>query len=309
MRRSIVVTMDRFHAARLMTAASFMARGASLILIWAGLAACDAEHDPAVRATPSRPAPSDSASLIRPQASAPDLSRSVPQRSIARFVPSEHGFAFVNRFSGSPLPSKTLTRLWGGRMDYGLCGGMSYAAADYFLADQPIPGSIAPPAEGSALYIDLQHRQMQSLGIALTGSLRFAVWMGMSDHAVQMLTIWQLAGIIAALDRGEPVVLGLVYHSFDETLAVWHNHQVLAYRVADRSPAGVTLLVYDPNHPGNDEVVIAVRSVDGSPLAGGSEIRTSKLVPGRRARRIRGIFAMPYRFASPPSHDRTSQAD
>jgi len=270
-----------------------------LAMAWAGLTACVAPRDvPAVTGvSEAADAPSD-----------PPVHRALapsepaePTRLMTQFVPSQHGFAFVNRFSGSPVPSTTLNMLWGGRMDYGLCGGMSFAAADYFLARRAIPEVDSPPVEGSALYRDLYRRQTQSLGIVYAGALRFAVWMGLSDRAVGDLTIGQLADIIASLDRGEPVVLGLVYHSFDQTLALWYNHQVLAYRVGERSSDRVVLRVYDPNYPDNDEVVISVWSADGSALVEGSGIRSARLVPGRRARSIRGIFAMPYRFQPLPS--------
>lgn len=284
------------------------------------LASCSDQSHPA-RSADAPAHPTTQAAADPPSATPPALSAQQqplaaaspsPARSIAGFVPSSHGFAFVNSFSGWPAPGRTidtiLARSLGGSMDYGLCGGMSFAAADYYLAGRPRPAGSKPPAAGSALYETLYRRQVDSLGAGLIGSLRFLAWMALGDRAVGQLTVAELPAIVDALDRGRPVVLGLVYQRIDRSAAVWHNHQVLAYRVADRSASGVSLAVYDPNYPGRDSVLISVRSLDGSPIADGPAVRCARLVPGRRARPIRGVFAMPYAYRPPPEHAITAEA-
>ena len=75
-----------------------------------------------------------------PQAIAP---QSPPQQPSAKdFKPSVHGFHFRNNFSGSPLPSGLgfLNSLVSTPSQFGLCGGMSAAAADFFIAGREPPG-------------------------------------------------------------------------------------------------------------------------------------------------------------------------
>ncbi|MFN0130921.1 MAG: hypothetical protein ACKVW3_00060 [Phycisphaerales bacterium] len=97
-------------------------------------------------------------------------STSVPHESLApslaEFRPSLHGFRFVNSFTGSPLPfglgkaEKSLNV----PNRFGLCGGMSFAAADFFLAARPRPDARQPPTQGDPLYNFLYGRQVVSLG-------------------------------------------------------------------------------------------------------------------------------------------------
>src|SRR4051812_37428544 len=86
-------------------------------------------------------------------------------RSFADFRPSLHGFAFRNDFQGSPLPINlgSAERALKPPSHYGLCGGMSSAAADFYLAGCPIPIHATPPAHGTPLYTYLYTRQSASL--------------------------------------------------------------------------------------------------------------------------------------------------
>ncbi len=67
-------------------------------------------------------------------------------RSFADFRPSLHGFRFTNHFTGSPLPFSLggLEKHLNLPNDFGLCGGMSFAAADFFLAE--IEDAVSPQA-------------------------------------------------------------------------------------------------------------------------------------------------------------------
>src|SRR5690348_4708372 len=55
-------------------------------------------------------------------------------RAVA-FDPATHGFAFPNAFVNEVLTLPNGARI----TTAGRCGGMAYAALDYFLAGQPVP--------------------------------------------------------------------------------------------------------------------------------------------------------------------------
>jgi hypothetical protein len=111
-----------------------------------------------------------------------------------------------------------------------------------------------------------------------------------STHA---LTLEELPGIIAALSRREPVVLGLVLVTASESKEPWNNHQVLAYDL-DESVAGRTdIRIYDPNYPLRDDVILRI-------TRDGQDCSIESIVPNRRTWRVRGLFRMSYVPASPP---------
>ncbi|HEX7845059.1 MAG TPA: RICIN domain-containing protein, partial [Chitinophagaceae bacterium] len=73
-------------------------------------------------------------------------------RKVTSFVPQTHGFRFVNTFSGEDIIR------WGG-----LCGGMVYAALDYFNNRIPVPIQTYTPANRTALQSYLYERQQHSM--------------------------------------------------------------------------------------------------------------------------------------------------
>lgn len=225
--------------------------------------------------------------------------------------PSEHGFRFVNRFTASPLPM--LERTLGIRLDaFGLCGGMSFAAADLFLASRPRPDADTPPPAGSPLYEYIYRRQIDSLGgLAIQGA-RFALWMDLPTGGiagVRKRSFDELTAIRASLDAGVPVVLGLVYVSARDRRPAWNNHQVLAYAY-EAGGDRISFRIYDPNYPGRDDVTIRadVRTEGGidDPARPGAVVPILGLecrqwLGPRSLRPVRGLFAMPYTPADPPA--------
>jgi hypothetical protein len=61
--------------------------------------------------------------------------------------------------------------------------------------------------------------------------------------------------IKSEIDAGRPVMLGLVRRAGWNPLALGLGHQVVAYRY-DETPARVSIWIYDPNHPGDDDAVV-----------------------------------------------------
>ena len=236
-----------------------------------------------------------------------------PPRSFADFVPSRDGFAFVNAFSGSPLPGPLSLVPSPTGTSFGLCGGMSAAAADLFLARRGAPAVSTPPGKADPLYHYLWSRQLDSLGKDLGIAARFADWMRappLGPDGLPRRTALELPAILADLDRGTPVVLGLVFVRAGQG-AIWDNHQVLAFASRRTLPNVVELRVYDPNFPRHDGVVVrSVLGITGTwlvatpiptpvVLIGASVVLRvpADAAHGHRARRdklVHGFFQVPY---------------
>jgi hypothetical protein len=70
---------------------------------------------------------------------------------------------------------------------------------------------------------------------------------------VQKQSMDAMPAIRREIDRGRPAPLGQIKVSATSTLKIWDNHQVLAWGY-ETSGTSITLLIYDPNFPGNDKV-------------------------------------------------------
>lgn len=73
---------------------------------------------------------------------------------MTHFDATLHGFKFVNMFTTEPVQDVRFG---------GLCGGMAYAALDYFYSGTPIPQQDTRPATGSALFNYIYNRQVTSI--------------------------------------------------------------------------------------------------------------------------------------------------
>ncbi|MBS0196765.1 MAG: hypothetical protein JSR77_08410 [Planctomycetes bacterium] len=236
----------------------------------------------------------------------------VADRSNTEFVPSRHGFHFRNSFKGTSLPPALRNRGIEKQMQlpdhYGLCGGMSLAAADYFLANRDVPADTTPPKDATPLYDYIYERQVQSMGAMGIMATKFLQWMQLPDTSVEAepstasLTAAELPAIIKRLDAGEVVPLGLVYAKSNtselgksgekERARLWENHQVLAFAATKIDENTIDIRLYDPNFPGDDGVIVhTVRTLrEGLPSLVTCEQRASR----GRVIKVRGVFAMPY---------------
>ncbi len=296
---------------------------------------------PAALAQSSGTAPSNQPRLSV-QPAQPDAP-AIPSRAASDFRPSLHGFAFVNSFTGSPLPA-ALRELKGPLGDliregvesgtnapsrFGLCGGMSLAAADLFLERTPRPAANKPPAPGTDLYEWLHRRQESSLGSAGLFAIKFMTWMMLPDatsvtgttsttspqlRTIAHATYEELGPILKRLDEGELAPLGLVYvRAASNSKAPgskpglpWENHQVLAYQAQrnptqdharaakpdtkslDSIPAGkITLWIYDPNYPNDDDARIELEVGEG-------QVRAVQFTGSGKRIPVRGVMAMPW---------------
>jgi hypothetical protein len=223
------------------------------------------------------------------------------------FLPSRDGFAFTNSWPPAPaleIPTG-LGTLGIGNAARGLCGGMVFAALDYWHGGTGPPA--ARPAPGSPLYRYLVRRLIESWRIP-QGVARYYQWMCLPDRdqrvyvrgrrvatrrGVACRTIAsEWPPIMASLDDGTPVPLALVTVASTNPLQLGHNHQALAFAYT-RSGGEVILRVYDPNSGQNDGIAIAF---DGSSPARATFRHNLNL-----ARPVRGFFRVAYSPAIPPS--------
>ncbi|QVQ52586.1 hypothetical protein J4H86_01730 [Spiractinospora alimapuensis] len=171
-----------------------------------------------------------------------------------RFDPHVHGFPFTNRW-----PHQPAVRVWTpwGRLPVGdaargLCGGMVFAAADYFHAQLPAPARRPDPEH--PLYRYLVRRLVDSW-LPPRGAAGYYIGMLREDTALARRTMAGEWPVIArSLGRGRPVILGLVTARGADPRLLPRNHQVLAYRFDADADSDVgegatrhRVWVYDPN--------------------------------------------------------------
>lgn len=227
-----------------------------------------------------------------------------------RFDPCVHGFAFTNRwmldpqeiaeirtklkqatsladmlmrlFPQNPLLWLAVQRLKPALMTWidqalvephGLCGGMAFAALDYYYAQRPPPRGTGPDniptpdlPQGRVLHDYLRQRLLDSLA---ANALTFLTWMAFLHRipdqsplgggarwlGKQSKAQWQM--LKKRIDVGQPCVLGLVGTTQDPTV----NHQVVAFAYDATQDGAGTIYVYDMNYPGR-EISIGIRFVD-----------------------------------------------
>ncbi len=224
------------------------------------------------------------------------------------------GFDFVNQFTNGQLS----VTIGGHNLDfvhtYGLCGGMTYAALDTFLAGNGTttpagsqasssgPGLAVPPESGP-VFDYLYARQQNSLESDNFSALREMLHMMLVDpyeSERERETSHYFGAITASIAAGQPVPLMLV-----EALSlgqVFENHQVLATGYFYRGgPAGqLVLQVYDPNFPGRF-MYLNTHNTYGDMAEYPSEIETYDATGNEYSGvHFYGFFTTPYSYVAPP---------
>ena len=239
----------------------------------------------------------------------------LPEMLPARFLSSRDGLKFVNRFRGYFIPFSvpSIPDLPSDTAIYGLCGGMVATSLDFLLAGRPIPPDAQVPKRASSLHQYMYRRQNDSLGAFGAQVVRFARWMALPDDSTQgtqKKSADEFEKIRVKLDDDNPVPIGLVYVSAQDTLQIWKNHQVLAYDYTERDDGKLDIKIYDPNHPLEDDVVVRCERVPvGNTYLAGTPPRVTthyglkgvQRVKGRKKKDVRGFFAMPYVPVEPPA--------
>ncbi len=221
------------------------------------------------------------------------------------FRPSVHGLPFPNAFPPGPTlrlgPFDPRT-VGFGDASAGLCGGMALTARDLCEAGIGAPADQAvPPANGSPRFRALVRRQVQSLDW-LRVPLRYldlqawrpdpptgpALRLHREPPRVEaVLREWPR--IRAEIDAGHPSVVGLIRASGGSPWLLTRNHQVLAWGW-EAAEGHITLRVYDPNHPGRDDVELRVE-IDGMP---GTPWRDRIRMTQTTGEPLLGFFRQPY---------------
>jgi hypothetical protein len=239
----------------------------------------------------------------------------LPESQPLAFTPSQHGFKFVNRFSGYPFPF-TIPQLPGlpeVPQGYGLCGGMSSAAADFLLAGRSFPPVTGVPDAASPMHQYLFRRQIDSFGRLGDAVLKVARWTALPDGGKKgtfQRSYEEFRKVRVRLDKSEPVVLALIYDRAQTPKEIirniWNNHQVLAFGYVKDSAKNAKIFVYDPNYPGRDDVRLEaertfVPHYPGSEKPGSWGFRTVQKVGAQVVREVRGFFMMRYQPVEPPA--------
>ena len=227
-----------------------------------------------------------------------------------------HGWHFANdkvKVCASPTcqPENSLTSLSGERFEWALCGGMSVAALRHYvngveiepyslqLKDQElVPTQIDTVQHWEQTFLWWQarpdhtpaeraHRARDLEGHAIQSRT-------FSSHTIGWETKQEWPRIKSLLDRGFPVHLGIVRvgPSRDPSL-LGKNHQVLAIGYREYSqPGQIDLIVYDPNHPRKESVIVFHTDQSNNQINAGQ-------VTDEQWERVRGFFTMSFVTFSP----------
>jgi hypothetical protein len=223
--------------------------------------------------------------------------------SVHGFLPSTYALHFPNDFPPAPIFLLGLGRggIGIGNAANGLCGGMAFAARDQFEQGSPAPSDHTPPARGTPLFRYLVRRLFASFDLPW-GPFRYWFWMalptgdwGSTRGLAGRTARKEWPKVKADIDRGVLSPLGLIRTRALNPLSLGLNHQVLVYGYRENGEAGtVVLAVYDPNHPDEDGLSLAVRLFGphrGVEYVGGELpvrgfFRTRYRPPGARSRRL-----------------------
>lgn len=195
------------------------------------------------------------------------------------FRPSNDGFRFSNSGWMDPTPY-ALPPLHGTPLDVdfgnaanGLCGGMVFAALDYFLSEQRVPQDESNPPNTDPLFGCLVARLFDSFdpkSISLLYSLMCPAAADDDESLGEFVELpcrarvmafveWPL--IRADIDAGKPSPIALQTVKSLLPTGLGECHQVLAYAYEAHGHS-VTLHVYDPNSPGDDTVFMRFEDGD-----------------------------------------------
>jgi hypothetical protein len=183
------------------------------------------------------------------------------------FLPSRNGLHFANRYPPGPtvkLGPIDPRRIGVGDASAGLCGGMCFTVRDLFEAGLPVPPDREPPLNGSSRFKSIVRRQVQSLDwfrLPVRFWRRSAFGSSLGGDRAKASFEKEWPKIRREIDEGRLAMLGLIRVAGLNPFKLTGNHQVIAYGYAEDG-RGVTLRIYDPNWPDNDNVTATLRLDD-----------------------------------------------
>jgi len=160
------------------------------------------------------------------------------------FNPTIHGFHFSNNdiiWKVGPVESKFL------------CGGMAYAALDFFLNQMSIPPDTKAPKDGTPLNSYIFDRQVTAhINTIPKFSMAFIPIFGPIGVGIHSFNVEdENKKLISILNKGTPVPICLV--------RLGHGHHILATACNPTGPILIT--AYDPNAP--DRLAVIQRKPGG----------------------------------------------
>lgn len=234
--------------------------------------------------------------------------------AITTYDPERYAFRFPNSF---------VNQIWSDRIPpiigrqykiktSGRCGGMAFASLDFFHLGEPVPtvepqdfASTAVPPTGHPLGKYIFKRQLHSMLTSAHGvqnGVRFLHWSGLTAERILQKSLAEERKAVQSLDRGEPVVLGLIKATRRGLTAQGVNHQVVGYDYRIDSSDRPEFLVYDPNEPfrisSSRPYEVILRRAEKP----GPEGFAYQLVRPNRIDWWRGFFVQQYRPQAPGSH-------
>jgi hypothetical protein len=180
------------------------------------------------------------------------------------FLPSRSGLHFANRFPPGPTVrfGPVDPRVIGvGDASAGLCGGMCFTVRDLFEAGVAVPDDRQPPHNGTPRFRALVRRQIESLDwlrLPVRFWLRSAFGASFGGDRARAAFEREWPRIRREIDEGRLAMLGLIREAGVNPVGLTANHQVIAYGYAEDG-RGVSLRLYDPNWPDNDDVTVTIR--------------------------------------------------
>jgi len=197
--------------------------------------------------------------------------------TVPEFKPSERGLHFPNSFDpGTPalkgIPATIRLPWFRGRVaindaSKGLCGGMALTVIDYFEVNRPPPGQTDPPQPDTPLFDHLVKRLIDSWDLP-EGALRYWLlmnplrpdrdrWFSPLCSRARIMLQEEWPKVRQDLDGGHLSPLGLIRTKSWSPARLSVNHQVVAYGY-DLAGRNLTLHLYDPNEPNNDQVAMSL---------------------------------------------------
>jgi murein DD-endopeptidase MepM/ murein hydrolase activator NlpD/uncharacterized protein YgiM (DUF1202 family) len=185
------------------------------------------------------------------------------------FLPHTHGFPFMNAFEAR-LPLQYDLPL-SGKVDINeasdrLCGGMCFAAMDYFKA------GLRPPAVADERLLGyLRGRQVDSLQVATILKIMEGLLLEDDERKARLLNR-ELPKLRRRLEKGQPAVLALLYYNVLAGQIVSHFVIAAGYEL-DPQNGQMTVNLYDPNLPGTTQrlrvsLTSGTLAYGSTPLAG-----------------------------------------
>jgi hypothetical protein len=191
--------------------------------------------------------------------------------TVPGFLPSTHGLPFPNAWPH--VPPWTIDVL-GQKIPFadaanGLCAGMTFTVRDLFEKGAPPPSGGDAPGSGP-LFDYVAKRMLDSFALADVPAPAIVYLHWMSPRVPDSESLWtrlrllppsreremietQLPKVQADLDGGTLSTLALIAVKSLDPFQLGQNHAVLAYGY-EHSADEVDIAIYDPNHPGRDDL-------------------------------------------------------